>query len=822
MATSPFSIATSPSSLLLLFNPKKSSNLNNPSSFWPVNKRNNDQLHWALRFRCHALSKQTSTGLSTDFREVLQDDLLVTKKQHEIVEDDAERLAIQEELKSSVIKEQVERIRGMLKSMEDGEISISAYDTAWVAMVKDVNGGPQFPASLKWIVDNQHSDGSWGDYSIFSAHDRLISTLACLIALKSWDVFPLMCQKAMTFIEENICKLEDEKAEHMPIGFEIAFPALIEIGRSHGIEIDPNTSPALREIYDMRNLKLTRIPKDIMHRMPTTLLHSIEGMAGLDWEKLLKLQSQDGSFLFSPSSTAYALMQSNDVNCLRYLDNVVRKFNGGVPNVYPVDLFEHIWAVDRLQRLGVSRLFETEINKIMSYIKRYWTDKGICWARNSEVQDIDDTAMAFRLLRLHGYDVSADVFKNFEKDGIFFCFAGQSTQAVTGMYNLFRASQLQYPSETILDEARNFSYKFLREKQASNELFDKWIIAKDLPGEVTFALDMPWYASLPRIESRFYIEQYGGENDVWIGKTLYRMPYVSNDLYLELAKADYNNCQALHRLEWNDILRWYSECSIGEHGVSQSCLLMAHFLAAATLFEPEQSKERLAWAKTIALLEAIDTQFLNDNVSFEDRRRFVNEFRNSYMHQGYVSDDRTNINRDKEGSKLVGLLMSTINQLSLDAFVRHGRDIRNQLCQAWEKWLRTWEKEGDRHKGDAELIVVTIILCGGRYVTEDIFSHAPTVCLLDMTNRLCHHLGHVRRRHNMVHANGTSNEEKNMAKLDEDMQSLTKAVLSNNNGIDSWMKQTCLAIIRTSYYAAYCTLQEIDYHISKVLFQKVD
>ncbi|KAK9723921.1 hypothetical protein RND81_05G034300 [Saponaria officinalis] len=266
---------------------------------------------------------------------------------------------------------------------------------------------------------------------------------------------------------------------------------------------------------------------------------------------------------------------------------------------------------------------------------------------------------------------------------------------------------------------------------------------------------MPWYASLPRIESRFYIEQYGGENDVWIGKTLYRMPYVSNDLYLELAKADYNNCQALHRLEWNDILRWYSECSIGEHGVSQSCLLMAHFLAAATLFEPEQSKERLAWAKTIALLEAIDTQFLNDNVSFEDRRRFVNEFRNSYMHQGYVSDDRTNINRDKEGSKLVGLLMSTINLLSLDAFVRHGRDIRNQLCQA-------------------------------------------------------------------VHANGTSNEEKNMAKLDEDMQSLTKAVLSNNNGIDSWMKQTCLAIIRTSYYAAYCTLQEIDYHISKVLFQKVD
>ena len=38
-----------------------------------------------------------------------------------------------------------------------------------------------------------------------------------------------------------------------------------------------------------------------------------------------------------------------------------------------------------------------------------------------------------------------------------------------------------------------------------------------------FALEIPWYASLPRVEARFFIEQYGGEDDVWIGKTLYRL-----------------------------------------------------------------------------------------------------------------------------------------------------------------------------------------------------------------------------------------------------------------------------------------------------------
>nr|GFC03299.1 ent-copalyl diphosphate synthase, chloroplastic-like [Tanacetum cinerariifolium] len=67
------------------------------------------------------------------------------------------------------------------------------------------------------------------------------------------------------------------------------------------------------------------------------------------------------------------------------------------------------------------------------WISRYYTKDGICWARNSNVQDIDDTVMGFRLLRMQGYEVTPDVLRQFEKDGTFVCFPGQSTQAVTGM-----------------------------------------------------------------------------------------------------------------------------------------------------------------------------------------------------------------------------------------------------------------------------------------------------------------------------------------------------------------------------------------------------
>ncbi|KAJ6391997.1 hypothetical protein OIU77_025875 [Salix suchowensis] len=544
-----------------------------PSGVWLYGaKDKQDSFH--AHTRCSAIFKPRTQEYADLFHQ--QNGLPLINWHRDFVEDhteeDAAKVSVAKE-----INEHVKTIKAMLDMMEDGEISISAYDTAWVALVEDINGSEK-------------------------------------------------CEKGMLFFRDNLCKLEDENDEHMPIGFEVAFPSLLEIAKKLDIAV-PYDSPALREIYARRNLKLTRIPKDIMHNVPTTLLHTLEGMPGLEWKKLLKLQNQDGA---------------------------VQRFEGGVPNVYPVDLFEHIWAVDRLQRLGISRYFESQINECVNYIHRYWTEDGICWARNSEVHDIDDTAMGFRTLRLNGHRVSADVFKHFEKGGEFFCFAGQSTAAVSGMFNLYRASQILFPGEKILENAKDFSSKFLREKQAANELLDKWLITKDLPGEVGFALEIPWYANLPRVESRFYIEQYGGEDDIWIGKTLYRMPYVNNNEYLQLAKLDYNNCQASHRLEWADFQKWYEECSLRDFGISRKTLLYSYFLAAASVFEPETD---------------------NGNCGAQ-RRAFVHEFSTGVGVNGRRSGTK------KTRQELVKLLIGTLNQLSFGALEVHGRDISHSLRHA--------------------------------------------------------------------------------------------------------------------------------------------
>ncbi|GJT67593.1 Ent-copalyl diphosphate synthase, chloroplastic-like protein [Tanacetum coccineum] len=102
------------------------------------------------------------------------------------------------------IMKYVEEIKEIFSSIDDGEITSSAYDTAWVALIQDANGpfgGPLFPSSLQWIVNHQLPDGSWGEPLMFSAYDRLLNTLACIVTLTTWNIYPDKCKKELGLIE---------------------------------------------------------------------------------------------------------------------------------------------------------------------------------------------------------------------------------------------------------------------------------------------------------------------------------------------------------------------------------------------------------------------------------------------------------------------------------------------------------------------------------------------------------------------------------------------------------------------------------------------
>lgn len=71
------------------------------------------------------------------------------------------------------------------------DLSVSSYDTAWVAMVPSPNSSndPFFPECVNWLLANQLHNGSWvPKFNPLLIKDALLSTLACILALKRWSV----------------------------------------------------------------------------------------------------------------------------------------------------------------------------------------------------------------------------------------------------------------------------------------------------------------------------------------------------------------------------------------------------------------------------------------------------------------------------------------------------------------------------------------------------------------------------------------------------------------------------------------------------------
>ncbi|KAF9605971.1 hypothetical protein IFM89_021297 [Coptis chinensis] len=452
-----------------------------------------------------------------------------------------------------------------------------------------------------------------------------------------------------------------------------------------------------------------------------------------------------------------------------------------------------------LGALGVSRYFKSEINDFLDYVHGYWTPNGISWSRDTVELDIDDTSMGFRMLRLHGYEVGANAFKHFEKEGQFFCFIGQMNQGVTEMLSLYRASQVLFPGENILEEAMKFASKFLRETRSR-----------------TSCRQMDSLKGLKGRETRYYIDQYGGDDDVWIGKVLYRMYNVSNNLYLDLAKLDYDHCQKMHQLEWIDMERWYKEFNLKDFGLSEDSLLKAYFLAMSNIYEPDRAIERLAWAQTTALIEAVSFYF--EAITIKQKRAFIQAFNNSIEH---IINGRLGFKETR--NELAEAILTTLSDISSKVLEVYEKEVHHSLKHAWNTWLHNWPSQEDKHlipNNEAELLVNTINLCAGHSLSLDLVSQPEYMHLTNLTNNICNRLRQQTQNSNIKEEQAIINKPTESVELE--MQKLVQHVIKrNNNEIAQDIKQTFLTVAKSYNYIAHCDPTTIDLHISKVLFDTV-
>src|SRR5215216_2068336 len=70
----------------------------------------------------------------------------------------------------------------LIDEIGPGHMGSTAYDTAWTARLGEIDWGLSSRA-LSWLAENQLSDGSWGAPAPMYYHDRVLCTLAAMIAL---------------------------------------------------------------------------------------------------------------------------------------------------------------------------------------------------------------------------------------------------------------------------------------------------------------------------------------------------------------------------------------------------------------------------------------------------------------------------------------------------------------------------------------------------------------------------------------------------------------------------------------------------------------
>ncbi|KAK9016800.1 hypothetical protein V6N11_079293 [Hibiscus sabdariffa] len=241
-----------------------------------------------------------------------------------------------------------------------------------------------------------------------------------------------------------------------------------------------------------------------------------------------------------------------------------------------------VLVIDAVQRLGVAYHFEKEIEDSLQIVYHHHCN---------HVQVLDDdlctTAIRFRLLREHGFDVRCDTFNKFKDENG--KFQESLISDVKGMLELYEAAHFQLHGEDILEEALSFTTFHLKSAEA--------MVDSPLSLQIANALKRPLRKSLPRLVARSYISIYEG--------------YGTQDQnLLKFAKLDFKLVQRLHKQELNEINRWWKGLDVTTNfPFIRDRLVECYLWIVGVYFEPHYSVARTFMTKVISLTSIVDDTY---------------------------------------------------------------------------------------------------------------------------------------------------------------------------------------------------------------------
>ncbi|KAH7675853.1 Alpha-farnesene synthase protein [Dioscorea alata] len=590
-------------------------------------------------------------------------------------------------------------------------MSSCAYDTAWLAMIPDPRQPhrPKFPGCLDWILANQNGDaGFWVDQDHLYLHhqsvhlnlpslDSLTATLACMLALKKWDVGSHNVHKGLRFLEANMDRLLIMQQLHgpPPEWFSIIFPGMLELAQALGLEVYPHSPAsleALKNVFDQRETILQGIKRSSIpgpHPLLAMYLEALPaGYKNLPEECILGHQSEDGSLFQSPSATAYAFMATGNDKCMSYLEALVQRCGHGVPSVYPVDEdMIRLCMVDHLSSLGCAEHFAAEIGSVMERAYSNWVaQQGRVPGMNNVTRRMYEDSLVFRLLRMHGYRVSPSRFCWFIHDDQMLSNIEENHGFFKGaMYSVYKSAHLTFSGEDELDKARTFSRKILEKGLLCCDPEDGAAYFNDLQIEILHELKLPWLARMDHIEHRKYIERSQSGYGLWIGKTSsIRLSCFSHKIIRQLAQRNFTARQSIYNAELEEMKRWSKDVGFANIGFGRENTAYCYYATAVGSCLPLLTDLRKIISKCSVLVTVAD--------DFFDEKGSADELR-----------DLTKAVQRWEGEGLSGhskvifdVLDGLVNDLVLGSSCQQGPNYMKKILQGiWSETFESWLKEAE-------------------------------------------------------------------------------------------------------------------------------
>ncbi|KAK8493659.1 hypothetical protein V6N12_000644 [Hibiscus sabdariffa] len=245
------------------------------------------------------------------------------------------------------------------------------------------------------------------------------------------------------------------------------------------------------------------------------------------------------------------------------------------------DPIPNMHLIHTLCRLGVSHHFENEIEKQLAH--HFMTLNEII--DDDKDHDLHTIAAIFQVFRLHGYNMSSDVFNKFkDANGKF------KASDIKGIISLHEATQFRTNGEVILDEAMSFTKPELQ--SIASQSTDS-----DLTEHIANVLNRPYLKDLERLEARKFIY-------------LYEKDKSRNETLLKFAKYDFNWIQMLYQQELRTLYSWWNQVNIvSKIPYMRHRIVECYVTAVGYYFEPRYALGRNIYTKMVNMWAVLDDTY---------------------------------------------------------------------------------------------------------------------------------------------------------------------------------------------------------------------